>query len=1442
MVLLIGIYCARVVYGALYFAQGANKPRTISSAVELVTLLLVLFMMRYELRKGEASSGSVFCFWLAEVAFGSAILAFFIEHANEMDEHFWFWSFCTTWGLCIIQLLLHLWADNSFKKSSGNPVNPEVFASFLNRLTFSWVTKLLAKGYLNPIQGSNLWQLRTIDKCKRLVHIFYNEWRKSPKIELVHFGVLTDTEDESDDSGGSADTGDCQVPSYTRKRFPEDCKTWRHRCNVIIALAKGFGGFFALTGIFEIFNIILTFLRPALLDALITFVESPEEPQWLGFTYASVLFFLIIIRGFVNQRYMYGVHITGIRMRSALTSAVYRKAMRLSSHARNKYSLGEITNLMSVDAMYIETMTFFLHSFWSAPVQLIIAMSYLWVYLGPSALAGLVALLFLMGANGAVANYVKKLQVKNMKIKDRRIKVTNEVLNGIKIIKYYAWEVAFLRMILGIRESELDTQKKSSLALTTTTVNFSCAPILYAVVAFTSFILSSGGDVLTPQIAFVSLALVSTLTRPLAFLPNAIANAVQAFVSMKRLTKFLMEEEINEADIDRDPYSAGTHVDSQSCKGNKAYRSSPDKTLVHRLNVSVRKGQLVAVVGQVGSGKSSLLSAMLGELHKNQGSVKVSGSVAYVAQEAWIQNEKLQKNILFGKEMKSLRYKSVIDACALVKDLEVLPGGDQTEIGEKGINLSGGQKQRVSLARAVYQDRDMYFLDDPLSAVDAHVGKHIFENVVGPNGLLKSKTRILVTHGISYLPKVDKIVVMKEGRISEVGTYQELLRKEGAFADFIKTYLAESSDSDHDQSSEGSLTSSLKLRRRWVNLLINYPQTLTQIEYHRKSHRSVVSEQKSVVEERNKTGQKLMDVEEVQTGNIKLTCLASYMKALGGPAMLFVLLGTIGILLGDFGSNIWLSEWSDDSFKENPTSTTLRLGVYAALGFEQAFAVATQNIALALGCVIASRAMHTKLLDGIIHAPMSFFDTTPLGRIINRFSQDMNILDSNMRLTIMTFLKGVASLLATLIAISYTTPIFLAFVVPLLIAYYMVQRFYIKSSNQLRRLQSVRTSPIYSHFAESVQGSPTVRAYSQQQRFIDLSDDLLDSMQMARYSSMMTNRWLSIWLEFLGGSVALFSSFYAVLSRGDITGGLAGLSITYSLNVTDRMAFLVQNLSDLETNIVSVERINEYSKVNSEARWIIRERRPPRSWPEFGNIEFKRYSVRYRPGLDLILKNISMKLQPQEKLGVVGRTGAGKSSLMSGLFRLIEPAQGSICIDDVDINDIGLHDLRSKITIIPQDPVLFSGTLRLNLDPFDEHLDREVWESLEHAHLKSFVASLPEQLRHVCAEGGANLSVGQRQLLCLARALLRKTKVLVLDEATAAVDMETDDLIQQTIRSEFKESTVLTIAHRLNTVMDYDRILVLDQGEIKELDTPSRLLADKNSAFYKMAKEASLVA
>ncbi|KAK3867174.1 hypothetical protein Pcinc_027341 [Petrolisthes cinctipes] len=1353
----------------------------------------------------------------------------------------------------------------------------------------------------------------------------------------------------------------------------------------------------------------------------------------------------------------------------------------------------------------------------------------------------------------------------------------------------------------------------------------------------TTFVLSSEENILDPKTAFISIALFNLMRIPLSQMPGVIAMSIQANVSLKRVSRFLdmteldpeavcsdgnhsssgsprwgiymgdeeeerewleenedeydeEDEEYDDYDEEYDDYDEWDEEEEDEEEWDEEEEDVEEEWSLfdedveegwrlEGVEMEVLRGQLVGVVGPVGSGKSSLLAALLGEMNKTSGTVIVNGSVGYASQQVWLQNATLRENIIWGLPYQPYKYQKVLEACALKADLDMLPAGDLTEVGEKvsvyeGMNLSGGQKQRISLARVAYSGVDVVLLDDPLSAVDTHVGKHIFKHLIGPGGLLNDKTRLLVTHAVWPLDEMDQVVVVSEGCVVECGTFDELVQLEGHLSSLIHhhhhntqhendnigelydhmntkgggqlfTHRCPRDDEDsivgslstlreqqpqeqqddksvngkcissprrlsvqqdesrrgrrksssrklsvqqdesvngklsvqqdesrrgrrksssrklsvqqdesmkgkntsssrrlsvqqdesvkgrrksssrklsvqQDESVKGKHTSSSSSSRRlsvqqdesmrgrrksssrklsvqqdesmrgrrkssskrlsvqqdesFNGKCISSPRKLSvqqdesrrgrrksssrrlsvqqdeSVKGRRKSSSRKLSGQQdesvngkcissprklSVQQDESRRGRRksssrrlptlmlpprksslvvaltpqkmsmlqqkykealqqqqqnkrrlssvtsldgdgdgflwlesydkqqteaemgiLVQEEKAETGKVKFGVYRDYSRAMG---YLRTVLPLLFFIIGQgcqAGSNVWLSLYTAESEQQqqqqqhhqnnsiNVTTPnfdrTLFLIGYGGFGTSQAVFFYIGSLLMWVGCLRAGRGLHNSLLHSILRLPMSFFDTNPSGRIMNRFGKEMDALDSILPMFLSGFHSCFSQVFIILVVIIGSTPIVALVLLPVLVIYVFMLVVYVTSSRQIKRIESVFISPIYTHFTESIQGVTTIRAFKKQAEFTKASLSKVEDAFRALYALAVCNRWLGVRLELIGNLIIFAAAVFAVAGRDSLNPSIVGLSVSYALNITVVLNYLVRMSAEVEANIVAVERVKEYIEESQEAPWE-KEPSPPTTWPNMGSLTFNHYHTRYRPGLPLAIKDLHCHIAPAEKVGIVGRTGAGKSSLALALLRVIEAAGGTITLDGLDISTLGLHQLRSRITIIPQDPVLFGGTLRQNLDPGKVHNDADVWHALELAHLAPYVRSLPLALMAPVDNGGAIFSVGQKQLVSLARALLRKTRLLVLDEATAAVDIQTDTLIQSTIRAEFTHCTVLTIAHRLNTIMDSDRVLVMDQGRIAEMDSPSALLANKNSIFYSMAKDAGLV-
>ncbi|XP_074741577.1 multidrug resistance-associated protein 1 isoform X8 [Strix uralensis] len=1251
-----------------------------------ITMLLATFLIQYERIKGVQSSGVMTIFWLISLLCAIVVFRSKIIHAlntawrpgsgtawrptpgrsghqltdtNVVDgewrlldaevDAFRYATFCIYFVLLFVQLILCCFPERPplFSETVNDPNPcPEFSASFLSRITFWWITGLMVQGYRRPLEAKDLWSLNKEDKSEEIVpglaRNWAKEWAKTKRQPLNMLYSPKKQQKSSSSSGDVTEEAEALIIKPSQKSS---------EASLFKVLYKTFGPYFLMSFLFKAAHDLLMFAGPEILKLLINFVNNKAAPNWQGYFYTGLLFVCACLQTLILHQYFHICFVTGMRLKTAIVGVIYRKALVITNSARKTSTVGEIVNLMSVDAQRFMDLATYINMIWSAPLQVILALYLLWQNLGPSVLAGVAVMILLVPINAVMAMKTKTYQVAQMKSKDNRIKLMNEILNGIKVLKLYAWELAFREKVLDIRQKELKVLKKSAYLAAMATFTWVCAPFLVALSTFAVYVTIDKKNVLDAQKAFVSLALFNILRFPLNMLPMVISSIVEASVSLKRLRVFLSHEELDPDSIIRGPIT-----EAEGCivvKNATFSWSKNDPPSLNSINFTVPEGSLVAVVGQVGCGKSSLLSALLGEMDKKEGYVVVKGSVAYVPQQAWVQNATLEDNVIFGREMNESRYKRVIEACALLPDIEILPTGDKTEIGEKGVNLSGGQKQRVSLARAVYCNADVYLFDDPLSAVDAHVGKHIFEKVIGPKGILKNKTRVLVTHAINYLPQMDTILVMSDGEISEMGSYQELLKQDGAFAEFLRTYAnAEQSmeNSDSDTSLEGVIqpletdtnSPSGKEGKPIENgALVNeapgklmHRQLSNSSTYSRDTgktqHQSSTAELQKPLAEKNSW--KLTEADTAKTGRVKATVYWEYMKAIG----LFISFLSIFLFMcnhiASLSSNYWLSLWTDDPVINGTQQyTNVRLGVYGALGISQGIAVFGYSMVVSIGGIFASRHLHLNLLHNVLRSPMSFFERTPSGNLVNRFSKEIDTIDSTIPPIIKMFMGSTFNVIGACIIILLATPIAAVIIPPLGLVYLFVQRFYVATSRQLKRLESVSRSPVYSHFNETLLGVSVIRAFEEQKRFIKQNDVKVDENQKAYYPSIVANRWLAVRLEYVGNCIVLFAALFAVIARNKLSAGLVGLSVSYSLQITAYLNWLVRMSSELETNIVAVERVKEYAEMEKEAEWSIEQTAPASTWPTEGKVEFRGYGLRYREDLDLVLKNINVTINGGEK-------------------------------------------------------------------------------------------------------------------------------------------------------------------------------------------------------------------
>ncbi|KAL7593059.1 hypothetical protein Lser_V15G32576 [Lactuca serriola] len=1256
--------------------------------------------------------------------------------------------------------------DGEYEELGGSEeICPERRTNIISSIFFSWMNPLMLLGYKRPLTEKDIWKLDTWDQTETLNSRFQIYWEE----EL---------------------------------RKP---KPWLLR-----ALHRSLGGRFWWGGFWKIGNDLSQFVGPLILNQLLLSMQE-RGPAQIGYIYAFTIFVGVVLGVLCEAQYFQNVMRVGYRLRSTLIAAVFRKTLRLTNESRRKIASGKIVNLMTTDSESLGALTQSLHTLWSAPFRIILALVLLYQQLGVASVLGALLLVLMFPIQTLVISRMQKMSKEGLQRTDKRIGLMNEILAAMDTVKCYAWENSFQEKVQVVRTDELSWFRRVQMLGSLNTFFLNSIPVVVIVVSFGLFTLF-GGD-LTPARAFTSLSLFAVLRFPLFMLPNMVTQVVNANVSLKRLEDLLLAEE--RLLLPNPPLEPGLPAISIR-NGFFSWDSKPDKPTLSNINLDIPIGSLVAIVGSTGEGKTSLVSAMLGELPPVSDShVVMRGTVAYVPQVSWIFNATVRDNILFGSTFESGRYEKTIDVTALHHDLDLLPGGDLTEIGERGVNISGGQKQRVSMARAVYSNSDVFVFDDPLSALDAHVGRQVFEKCIKEE--LKGKTRVLVTNQLHFLSQVDRILLVHEGMVKEEGTFEELSEHGALFQKLMENAGKMEEYVEEQEAIEETDTKVSKPVANGVN-------GESAKDDKKKGPKSVLIKQ-----------------EERETGVISFNVLKRYKDALGGWFVVVILFGcyaateTLRIL-----SSSWLSIWTDESTPKNYSPLFYNL-IYALLSLGQVMVTLVNSFWLIVTSLHAARKLHNAMLGSILRAPMVFFHTNPLGRIINRFSKDLGDIDRNVAPFVNMFLGQVSQLLSTFVLIGLLSTMSLWAILPLLLVFYGAYLYYQSTAREVKRLDSITRSPVYAQFGEALNGLSTIRAYKAYDRMAKINGNSMDNNIRFTLVNMSANRWLAIRLETVGGLMIWLTATFAVMQNGkarnqEAFASTMGLLLSYALNITTLLTTVLRLASLAENSLNAVERVGTYIELPSEAPGVIEDNRPPPGWPSEGSIKFEDVVLRYRPELPPVLHGLTFLIPASDKVGIVGRTGAGKSSMLNALFRIVELERGRIVIDNCDIGKFGLTDLRKVLGIIPQAPVLFSGTVRFNLDPFNEHNDPDLWESLERAHLKDVIRRNPLGLDAEVSEAGENFSVGQRQLLSLSRALLRRSKILVLDEATAAVDVRTDALIQKTIREEFKSCTMIIIAHRLNTIIDCDRILLLDAGQVVEYDAPGKLLQNEQTAFSKMVQ------
>ncbi|KAI5957926.1 hypothetical protein CANMA_004358 [Candida margitis] len=1408
---------------------------------------------------------------------------------------------------------------------------PGATANVIKQIFFWWLAPVMNTGYQRTLQPDDMFYLTDDIKVQKMADDFYRYMSNDiDRSKQKHIAA------KCKERGETVET--------TSVDPEEDLKDYElSKFLTVWALAKTFKWQYTWACVCLALSNAGQTTMPLLSKKLIKYVELKaygQEPgigKGLGYSFGTTA--MVFIVGVLINHFFYRSMITGAQAKAVLTKALLDKSFKLSAEAKHKYSVGKITSMLGTDLSRIDFALGFQPFIIVFPIPIAIAIAILIVNIGVASLVGVgILLVFMVGiafSTGKLIAYRKKAN----HYTDSRVNYIKEALNNLKVIKFYSWEPPYHENISDLRKKEMKIIYRMQV-LRNVVTSFAMSLTLFAsMTAFLVLYAISNGK-RDPASIFSSLSLYNTLTQQVFLLPMALATGADAFMGISRVGDFMSQSEINpeenaieappdvqewmdkeslsidveDASFEWEIFEDDEEKDGKNSKKNGSKKRKSEENIIldvqdsessltkgldgssssevssaedahfeglNNIDFKIKKGEFVVITGLIGSGKSSLLSAMSGFMKRTSGSVNVNGSLLLCGY-PWVQNSTVKDNIIFGSEFDEEKYKKVIYACSLEADLELLPAGDRTEIGERGITLSGGQKARINLARAVYANKDIILLDDVLSAVDARVGKHIMNNCL--LDLLKEKTRVLATHQLSLIGSADRVIFLNGDGSIDVGTFEELKERNPGF-DKLMAYNSESHEEDEEEEEN--------LEEIAEEDLFEDDKRVVERQLTRRSTRTVTSVGAFPEEEYDEADEearhheynldeqadgKLIGDEERAVNAISKEIYARYFELGSGRLTPWVMLPLLlfFIVVATFSqifTNTWLSFWTEYKF-DKPDK--FYIGIYIMFAFLSFILLTIEFIILVKITNTASVMMNVLAVKKVLHAPMSFMDTTPMGRILNRFTKDTDVLDNEIGDQLRFFLYVFANIIGVVILCIIYLPWF-AIAVPFLgMLFVSISNYYQASAREIKRLEAVQRSLVYNNFNETLSGMATIKAYKATERFIGKNNYLIDRMNEAYYITIANQRWLAIHMDFVATLFALLIALLCVNRVFNVSASAVGLILSYVLQIAGQLSMLIRTFTQVENEMNSAERLNSYATdLPVEAPYVITENTPPPNWPTQGNITFDHVSLAYRPGLPLVLKDLNFTVNPIEKIGICGRTGAGKSSIMTALYRLSELDSGRIEIDGIDISKLGLRDLRSKLSIIPQDPVLFRGTIRTNLDPFNEHEDDRLWDALRRTGLieESRLESVKKQsksttkpatgeisekttekatatpdslalhkfhLDQAVEDDGSNFSLGERQLIAFARALVRDSKILILDEATSSVDYETDSKIQKTIIREFKDCTILCIAHRLKTILNYDRILVLDKGEVKEFDTPWNLFNARGSIFQQMCERSNV--